>query len=88
MVGKKARNMRLLVNPLNIMALSMVIGMLFALTGAGGLLSLAGLFLIGFRKQLYRFGDAELAGSIVMLSTLASAFSYTVILLLLKGAGI
>lgn len=32
-------------------------------------------------------GDAELAGSIVMLSTLISAFSYTLILLLLKGAG-
>ncbi len=33
-------------------------------------------------------GDAELAGSIVMLSTLCSAFSYTIILLLLKGTGI
>lgn len=33
-------------------------------------------------------GDAELAGSIVMLSTLSSAFSYTVLLLLLKGAGL
>ncbi len=32
--------------------------------------------------------DAELAGSIVMLSTLASAFSYTLILLLLKGIGL
>lgn len=33
-------------------------------------------------------GDAELAGSIVMLSTLASAFSYTILLLLLKGTGL
>lgn len=33
-------------------------------------------------------GDAELAGSIVMLSTLASAFSYTLLLMLLKGAGL
>jgi len=33
-------------------------------------------------------GDAELAGSIVMLSTLVSAASYTVLLLLLKGAGL
>lgn len=33
-------------------------------------------------------GDAELAGSIVMLSTLASAISYTLLLLLLKGAGL
>ncbi|SEA54612.1 hypothetical protein SAMN05660420_02399 [Desulfuromusa kysingii] len=33
-------------------------------------------------------GDAELAGSIVMLSTLASAFSYTVILLLFKSYGL
>lgn len=33
-------------------------------------------------------GDAELAGSIVMLSTLASAFSYTLLLLLLKSAGL
>ncbi|NOQ51898.1 MAG: AEC family transporter [Desulfuromonadaceae bacterium] len=33
-------------------------------------------------------GDAELAGSIVMLSTLASAFSYTLLLLLLKIFGI
>jgi hypothetical protein len=33
-------------------------------------------------------GDAELAGSIVMLSTLASAFSYTVILLLFKNTGL
>ncbi len=33
-------------------------------------------------------GDAELAGSIVMLSTLGSAFSYTIILLLLKGSGL
>ncbi|MCK5914296.1 MAG: AEC family transporter [Desulfuromusa sp.] len=33
-------------------------------------------------------GDAELAGSIVMLSTLASAFSYTVLLLLLKSTGV
>lgn len=33
-------------------------------------------------------GDAELAGSIVMLSTMASAFSYTILLLLLKGAGL
>jgi len=33
-------------------------------------------------------GDAELAGSIVMLSTLASAFSYTIILLLLKSTGL
>lgn len=32
--------------------------------------------------------DAELAGSIVMLSTLASAFSYTLILLLLGGAAL
>ncbi len=32
--------------------------------------------------------DAELAGSIVMLSTLASAFTYTVLLLLLKGSGL
>jgi len=32
--------------------------------------------------------DAELAGSIVMVSTLASAISYTVLLLLLKGAGL
>jgi predicted permease len=32
-------------------------------------------------------GDAELAGSIVMLSTLTSAFSYTLILLLLKSTG-
>jgi len=32
-------------------------------------------------------GDAELAGSIVMLSTLASAFSYTIILLILTGFG-
>lgn len=31
-------------------------------------------------------GDAELAGSIVMLSTLCSAFSYTIILLLLQTA--
>ncbi|PLY03733.1 MAG: AEC family transporter [Desulfuromonas sp.] len=33
-------------------------------------------------------GDAELAGSIVMLSTLASAFSYTLLLLLLKTSGL
>ena len=33
-------------------------------------------------------GDAELAGSIVMLSTLASAFSYTILLMLLKGTGL
>ena len=33
-------------------------------------------------------GDAELAGSIVMLSTLASAFSYTILLLLFKGTGL
>lgn len=33
-------------------------------------------------------GDAELAGSIVMLSTLASAFSYTIILLLFKSTGL
>lgn len=33
-------------------------------------------------------GDAELAGSIVMLSTLASALTYTVILLLLKTTGL
>ncbi|MCD6580577.1 MAG: AEC family transporter [Desulfuromusa sp.] len=33
-------------------------------------------------------GDAELAGSIVMLSTLASAFSYTVLLLLFKSTGL
>lgn len=33
-------------------------------------------------------GDAELAGSIVMLSTLSSAVSYTIMLLLLKGAGL
>jgi len=33
-------------------------------------------------------GDAELAGSIVMLSTLASAFTYTLLLLLLKTAGL
>ena len=33
-------------------------------------------------------GDAELAGSIVMLSTLASAFSYTFLLLLFKGTGL
>lgn len=33
-------------------------------------------------------GDAELAGSIVMLSTLASAFSYTVILLMFKSNGL
>ena len=33
-------------------------------------------------------GDAELAGSIVMLSTLASAFSYTILLLLLKFNGL
>ena len=33
-------------------------------------------------------GDAELAGSIVMLSTLASAFSYTILLLLLKSTGV
>ncbi len=32
-------------------------------------------------------GDAELAGSIVMLSTLASAFSYTIILLILTSFG-
>lgn len=32
-------------------------------------------------------GDAELAGSIVMLSTLASAVTYTLSLLILKGAG-
>ena len=33
-------------------------------------------------------GDAELAGSIVMLSTLASAVSYTFLLLLFKGTGL
>ncbi|MEA3544356.1 MAG: AEC family transporter [Thermodesulfobacteriota bacterium] len=33
-------------------------------------------------------GDAELAGSIVMLSTLVSAFSYTVLLLLFKSTGL
>jgi predicted permease len=33
-------------------------------------------------------GDAELAGSIVILSTLASAFSYTFLLLLFKGTGL
>lgn len=33
-------------------------------------------------------GDAELAGSIVMLSTLASACSYTILLLLLKTSGL
>lgn len=33
-------------------------------------------------------GDAELAGSIVMLSTLASAFSYTIILLIFKSSGL
>ncbi len=33
-------------------------------------------------------GDAELAGSIVMLSTLASACSYTIILLIFKGSGL
>lgn len=33
-------------------------------------------------------GDAELAGSIVMLSTLASALTYTIILLLLKTGGL
>lgn len=33
-------------------------------------------------------GDAELAGSIVMLSTLASAFTYTIVLMLLKTAGL
>lgn len=33
-------------------------------------------------------GDAELAGSIVMLSTLASAFSYTLMLMLLNGIGL
>lgn len=33
-------------------------------------------------------GNAELAGSIVMLSTLTSAFSYTVILLLMKNSGL
>ena len=32
--------------------------------------------------------DAELAGSIVMLSTLASVFSYTILLLLLKSSGL
>ncbi len=33
-------------------------------------------------------GDADLAGSIVMLSTLASAFSYTILLLIFKGTGL
>ena len=33
-------------------------------------------------------GDAELAGSIVMLSTLCSAFSYTILLLVLKWTGL
>ena len=33
-------------------------------------------------------GDAELAGSIVMLSTIASAVTYTVALYLLRAAGI
>ncbi|WP_303720559.1 AEC family transporter [Malonomonas rubra] len=33
-------------------------------------------------------GDAELAGSIVMLSTLCSAISYTIILFILKGVGL
>ncbi|NOY13862.1 MAG: AEC family transporter [Deltaproteobacteria bacterium] len=33
-------------------------------------------------------GDAELAGSIVMLSTLTSAVSYTLLLLILKGTGL
>ena len=33
-------------------------------------------------------GDAELAGSIVMLSTLCSAFSYTMLLLVLKWTGL
>lgn len=33
-------------------------------------------------------GDADLAGSIVMLSTLLSAVSYTVILLIFKGSGL
>jgi malate permease and related proteins len=33
-------------------------------------------------------GDAELAGSIVMLSTLASALTYTVLLILLKAGGL
>ena len=33
-------------------------------------------------------GDAELAGSIVMLSTLVSAFSYTILLLLLRHNGL
>ncbi len=33
-------------------------------------------------------GDAELAGSIVMISTLASALSYTILLMLLKTTGL
>ncbi|WP_029917575.1 AEC family transporter [Pelobacter seleniigenes] len=33
-------------------------------------------------------GDAELAGSIVMMSTLGSAFSYTLMLLIFKGTGL
>jgi hypothetical protein len=69
----------LLLYPLGVTGTDLGIGILMAGTPAA-----TATYIMAHQMR----GDAELAGSIVMLSTLASAISYTVLLLLLKTSGL
>lgn len=69
----------LLLNTLGVTDVDLAIGVLFAGTPAA-----TATYIMAHQMK----GDAELAGSIVMMSTLASAFTYTVALFLLRSYGL
>ena len=69
----------LLLTPLGVSGIDLGIGILIAGTPAA-----TATYIMAQQMK----GDADLAGSIVMLSTLASAFSYTIILLIFKSTGL
>lgn len=80
---------------LKLCGMPLVAALLLRLAGVGGTDLAIGILLAGTPAATATYimahqmnADAELAGSIVMLSTLASAFSYTLLLLILRHSGL
>ncbi|MCF6180212.1 MAG: AEC family transporter, partial [Geopsychrobacter sp.] len=78
-----------------LLVMPLVAGLLLVVAGVGGVDLGIGILLAGTPAATATYimahqmkADAELAGSIVMLSTLASAISYTLLLLLLRHNGL
>jgi len=78
-----------------IVVLPALTALMLRLAGVGGLDLAIGVLLAGTPAATANYilahqlgGDAELSGSIVMISTLASCLTYTVLLLLLRSSGL